>query len=66
MDIQTLQNPLLTLATIGETDAPMISCYLNLERGLAAARPILDERMRLLKRSIRMSQRDSFESDVTR
>ena len=43
MDIQTLQKHVLTLATIEETDATMVSCYLNLEKGLAAVRLILDE-----------------------
>ena len=36
MDILTLQKHVLTLATIEETDAPMISCYLNLEKGLVS------------------------------
>ena len=38
MDIQTLQKHVLTLATIEETDAPMVSCYLNLEKGLPPPR----------------------------
>ena len=61
MDIQTLQEHVLTLATIEETDAPMVSCYLNLETGLAAARRILDERVRLLRKTLPAPQRDSFE-----
>ena len=61
MDIQTLQKHVLTLATIEETDAPMVSCYLNLEKGLAAAWRILDERVRLLRKTLPTSQRDSFE-----
>jgi rubrerythrin len=61
MDIQTLQKHVLTLATIEETGAPMVSCYLNLEKGLAAARRILDERVRLLRKTLPAPQRDSFE-----
>jgi len=61
MDIQTLQKHVLTLATIKETDAPMVSCYLNLEKGLTAARRILDERVRLLRKTLPTPQRDSFE-----
>jgi rubrerythrin len=61
MDIETLQEHVLTLATIGETDAPMVSCYLNLENGLAAAWRILDERVRLLRKTLPTPQRDSFE-----
>jgi hypothetical protein len=30
----------------------MVSCYLNLEKGLAAARRILDERVCLLRKTI--------------
>jgi len=61
MDIQTLQKHVLTLATIKETDAPMVSCYLNLEKGLTAARRILNERVRLLRKTLPTPQRDSFE-----
>ena len=61
MDIQTLQKHVLTLATIEETDAPMVSCYLNLEKGLVAAWRILDERVRLLRKTLPAPQRDSFE-----
>ena len=61
MDIQTLQRHVLTLATMEETDAPMVSCYLNLEKGLAAARRILDERVRLLRQTLPAPKRDSFE-----
>ena len=31
MDVKTLQQHLVMLATLNETDAPVISCYLNLE-----------------------------------
>ena len=66
MDIQTLQKHVLTLATIEETDAPMVSCYLNLETGLAAARRILDERVRLLRKTLPALQRDSFDQALLR
>ena len=33
MDVKTLQQHLLALATLNETGAPVVSCYLNLERG---------------------------------
>lgn len=61
MDIQTLQKHVLTLATVEETDAPMVSCYLNLEAGLASARRILDERVRLLRKTLPVGQRGPFE-----
>ncbi|MCX6625578.1 MAG: host attachment protein [Acidobacteria bacterium] len=66
MDIQTLQKHVLTLATIEETDAPMVSCYLNLESGLAAARRILDERVRLLRKTLTAPQREPFEEALSR
>ena len=66
MDIQTLQKHVLTLATIEETDAPMVSCYLNLEKGLAAARRILDERVRLLRQTLPAARRDSFDQALLR
>lgn len=61
MEIQTLQKHVLTLATVAETDALMVSCYLNLENGLAAARQVLDERVRLLRKTLPQEKRDAFE-----
>ncbi len=66
MDIQTLQKHVLTLATIGETADPMVSCYLNLEAGLAPARRVLDERVRLLRKALPAGQRESFEQALRR
>ncbi len=66
MDIQTLQKHVLTLATISETADPMVSCYLNLEAGLANARPVLDERVRLLRKALPATQRGSFEQALRR
>ena len=34
------------LASVEETDAPFISCYLNLENGQAGWRYVLDDRIR--------------------
>ncbi len=61
MDLQTLQKHVLTLVTIGETDAPMVSCYLNLESGAAGGRQILEERVRLLRKTLPPPQRAPFE-----
>jgi hypothetical protein len=54
------------LATVEETDAPIVSCYLNLEAGLAAARRVLGERVRLLRKTLPEPQRDSFEHALLR
>ena len=52
MDVKTLQQHLLALATLNETGAPVVSCYLNLEAGPLAYRGALDERVELLRRSL--------------
>jgi len=66
MDVQTLQKHLLTLATIEATDAPMVSCYLNLETGLAPAWRALDQRVRLLRKTLSAPQRGPFEQALCR
>ena len=65
MNIQTLEKHLLTLVTLGEADAPVVSCYLNLEAGLDAARQAIDERVRLLRKSLPQPQRELFEQAIT-
>ncbi|MBL0157277.1 MAG: host attachment protein [Bryobacterales bacterium] len=65
MNIQTLEKHLLTLVTLGEADAPVVSCYLNLEAGLDAARQAIDERVRLLRKSLPQPQRELFEQAFT-
>ena len=52
MDVKTLQQHLIALATLHETDAPVVSCYLNLERGPLAYRGALDARVELLRKSL--------------
>lgn len=49
MDLQNLQAHIRTLATLPETEAPVISCYLNLESGPADAWHYLAARRRLLR-----------------
>jgi peptide subunit release factor 1 (eRF1) len=66
VDIQTLQKHVLTLATIEETAAPMVSCYLNLEAGLGAAMRVLDERVRLVRKALPAPKRDAFEQALRR
>jgi rubrerythrin len=66
VDIQTLQNHVLTLAALEETDAPVVSCYLNLETGLTTARHVLDERVRLLRKTLPLLQRQPFEQALSR
>jgi hypothetical protein len=66
VDTLTLHKHVLTLATLEETGDPVISCYLNLETGFAAARRSLDERVRLLKKTLPAPQRELFEEALSR
>src|SRR5450756_1912519 len=65
MDVKTLQQHLLALATLNETGAPVVSCYLNLEAGPLAYRGALDERVELLRRSLPEPRRTSSSVDST-
>ena len=66
MKIQSLQEHVLTLATLEESDEPVISCYLNLETGVGPARRVLDQRVRLLRKSLPAAQRGAFEQALDR
>lgn len=48
MAMEDLQKQFVTLATLEETEAHVISCYLNLAAGEHTYRSVLDERARLL------------------
>ena len=48
--LDELNQYITLLADAEETDAPFISCYLNLENGPAGWRDALDERARILRR----------------
>ena len=52
MEVKTLQRHIVTLATLKETGAPVISCYLNLERGPSACQDVLSERVQTLRKSL--------------
>jgi hypothetical protein len=62
MEVKTLQHHISTLATLEETEAPVITCYLNLERGAPALRDVLAERLRTLRNSYR--ERERFQLDA--
>lgn len=49
MDLQTLQSHIRVLACLEETEAPVISCYLNLQPGESGGRNLFESRMRLLR-----------------
>lgn len=61
MELSTLQKHIRTLVTLEETNAPVISCYLTLGEGAPAWRTVLDQRLYLLRRSLRGDTRWDFE-----
>ena len=50
--LDELKQHITLLASVEETDAPFISCYLDLENGQAGWREVLDERARILREAI--------------
>jgi hypothetical protein len=52
MDLKNLQKHIRTLVTLEETDAPVISCYLNREGGASEHHRYFKERGHLLKQSL--------------
>ncbi|MEW6130659.1 MAG: hypothetical protein AB1757_26750 [Acidobacteriota bacterium] len=66
MELKELQTHIRTLATLDETEAPVISCYLNLESDQAGFRAAFDERVRILKKSLSASEWQSFNEALNR
>jgi rubrerythrin len=52
VEVKTLQHHIATLATLKETDAPVLSCYLSLEKGPRACQDVLAERVQTLRKSL--------------
>ena len=61
MELKNLQKHVRTLAILEETNAPVISCYLNLEKGASGYRNILDKRVGLLRKSLKGDKNLYFE-----
>ncbi len=61
MELKNLQKHIYALATLEETASPVISCYLNLETGVARYRSILDERVCVMRKSLVEEARQDFE-----
>lgn len=64
-DLPTLESHLRTLVTLDETDAPVLSCYLNLESG-HSWRPMFNRRVCVLRQTIRHGEDEPFERALTR
>jgi rubrerythrin len=66
MELKKLQKHVRTLAILEETNAPVISCYLNLEKGASGYRNILDKRVDLLRKSLKGDKSIHFEEALKR
>lgn len=66
MELRELQQHIRTLALLGETNSPVISCYLNLEGGATVYRNVLDERVRQLRQSLSVSVWRDFMEAMSR
>ena len=64
MEHTELQSNVRILATLRETEYPVVSAYLNAERGVAGCMDYLAERVPLLRRTLATEQRDSFDQSV--
>ena len=61
MELKNLKKHVHTLATLDETSAPVISCYLNLEKGEKGYREALNDRVRLVRETLKENRRGDFE-----
>lgn len=59
--LDELKQQITVLASVEESDAPFISCYLDLENGQTGWRDVLDERARLLRRVLKGNDLADFE-----
>ncbi len=51
--LDELKQHITLLASVEESEAPFISCYLDLENGQTGWRDVLDERARILRRILK-------------
>jgi Bacterial archaeo-eukaryotic release factor family 10 len=65
VDVNHLQEHIGTLANLEESAAPLISCYLDVAGGNGEYSVALDERVRVLKKSLTGRARADFEEAVT-
>ena len=52
MDIKKLQKNIKTLINLEETSDPVISCYINLEKGVSGYRNALNERLVFFRKNL--------------
>ncbi len=61
MELKNLHQQIRQLVTLEKSEAPLISCYLNLENGVAGYRVFMDERIALLRKSFSGNTRRTLE-----
>ncbi len=66
MELKNLQKHVQTLATLSETESPVISCYLRLDEGRIADRNFLDGTFGSLRQGLTGDARRSFDEAVAR
>ena len=66
MELKDLQEHIRTLATVEETESPMISCYLDLRNGPLGYRNEMETRVQLLRRSLPVRSAVEFDEATRR
>lgn len=66
MELKNLHQHIRNLVTLEKSEAPIISCYLNLENGVAGYRVFMDERIALLRKSFSGNTRRMLEETFGR
>lgn len=64
--LDELKRQITVLASVEESDAPFISCYLNFENGQTGWRNVLDERARILRRILKGNDLTDLEETLGR
>ncbi len=66
MDLENLNILIRKISTLSETDAVVISCYVNLEAGRASYRNAFDFRIREIRKALPSDQHHDFEEALGR
>ncbi len=66
MELSKLQQHIRTLVTLEESEALVISCYLNVEAGLPGFRNAFAERVALLRRAVGPEHKETFEEGLAK
>jgi hypothetical protein len=66
MELKILQENIRKLISLEETSDPVISCYINLEKGISGYRNVLDERLAFFRKNLSGKSLLSFETAIER